>query len=240
MNRMHALRYDSIEFQEGRYTIKTLTTEEERQAAYRLRHKIFAELLQWVPCRTDELEVDDYDMTAVTIGLFNDQERLLGTVRMLPSSGPFMLEREFRNFVAPEYTIRKEIDTMEITRLAVDPTVGRKGLSSQLMVRLFKGMYQWCLANDIRYCYLEVEQYFLRVIRMLGFPCEAIGPIVRVPPANVSSQAALLDLDQFRLNNALERPEFLEWMTETNRVRPMNPWTIQPRLENPAVQGVSA
>lgn len=240
MNTMHALQYSSIEFQEGRYTVKTLDTEEERQAAYRLRHKIFAEVLQWVPCRADELEVDDYDATAVTIGLFNDQGRLLGTVRMLPSSGPFMLEREFRSFVSPEYTIRKEIDTMEITRLAVDPTVGGKGLSSRLMVRLFKGMYQWCLANDIRYCYLEVEQYFLRIIRVLGFPCEAIGPVVLVPPANVSSQAALLDLDRFRLDNALERPEFLEWMTETNLVRPIHPRTIQPRLERSAVHAVSA
>ena len=29
MKVMHALRYDSIEFQEGRYTIKTLTTDED-------------------------------------------------------------------------------------------------------------------------------------------------------------------------------------------------------------------
>jgi acyl homoserine lactone synthase len=240
MDTMHALSYDSIEFQEGRYTVKTLDTEEERQAAYRLRHKIFAEMLQWVPCSADELEVDDYDTTGVTVGLFNDQGRLLGAVRMLPSSGPFMLEREFRSFVSPEHPIRKEIDTMEITRLAVDPTVGGKGLSARLMVRLFKGMYQWCLANDIRYCYLEVEQYFLRIIRVLGFPCEAIGPVVLVPPANVSSQAALLDLDRFRLESALQRPEFLKWMTETNPVRPTNPWAIQPRLMPSAVQAVNA
>ena len=240
MNTRQDLRHKSIEFQEGGYIIKTLDTDEERLAAYRLRHKIFAEVLQWVPCRPDGLEVDDYDATAVTIGLFNDQGQLLGTVRMLPSSGPFMLEREFRSFVSPDYTIRKEIDTMEITRLAVDPTVGGKGLSSRLMVRLFKGMYQWCLANDIRYCYLEVEQYFLRMIRILGFPCEAIGPVVLIPPANVSSRAALLDLDLFRLENALQRPEFLEWMTKTNRARPTNTWTIQPTPAHSAVEEVSA
>lgn len=240
MDTMHDLRYGSIEFQEGRYTVKTLDTDEERLAAYRLRHRIFAELLQWVPCRPDKLEIDEYDATAVMIGLLNDKGRLLGTVRMLPSSSPFMLERDFRSFVSPDYVIRKEIDTMEITRLAVDPTVGGKGLSSRLMVRLFKGMYRWCLANDVRYCYLEVEQYFLRMIRILGFPCEAIGPVVLVPPANASSQAALLDLDRFRLENALQRPEFLTWMTETNPTRPANQWTIQPRLEHSAGQAVSA
>ena len=240
MDTMQDLHYKPIEFQEGRYIIKTLDTDEERLAAYRLRHKIFAEVLQWVPCRPDGLEVDDYDATAVMIGLFNDQEQLLGTVRMLPSSGPFMLEREFRSFISPDYTIRKEIDTMEITRLAVDPTVGGKGLSSRLMVRLFKGMYQWCLANDIRYCYLEVEQYFLRIIRILGFPCEAIGPVVHIPPANVSSRAALLDLDLFRLESALHRPEFLEWMTGTNRVRPTSSWTRPPRPAHSTVEVVSA
>src|SRR5687767_8562906 len=103
MDTMQDLHYKSIEFQEGRYIIKTLDTDEERLAAYRLRHKIFAEVLQWVPCRPDGLEVDDYDATAVMIGLSNEQGQLLGTVRMLPSSGPFMLEREFRSFVSPDY-----------------------------------------------------------------------------------------------------------------------------------------
>ena len=56
MKTIHALSYDSIEFQEGGYTVKTLDTVEERQAAYRLRHKIFAKMLQWVPCRADELK----------------------------------------------------------------------------------------------------------------------------------------------------------------------------------------
>jgi acyl homoserine lactone synthase len=236
MDTIPDLSYGSIEFQEGQYTVKTLDTEEEKRAAYRLRHKIFAEVLQWVPSRADGLEIDDYDAAAVTIGLFDSQGRLLGAVRLLPSSGPFMLEREFRSFISPDYAIRKEIDTMEITRLAIDPTVGDKGLSSRMMVRLFKGMYQWCLVNDIRYCYLEVEQYFLRIVRMLGFPCEAIGPVVVVPPANVSSQAALLDLDRFRLESGLQRPDFLHWMTVTNPVRPTDSWTIQPGLRHSAVQ----
>ena len=240
METMQDLRYKSVEFQEGQYIVKTLETDEERLAAYRLRHKIFAEVLQWVPCRPDGLEVDDYDVTAVMIGVFNDQGRMLGTVRILPSSGPFMLEREFRGFVSPDYTIRKQIDTMEITRLAVDPTVGGKGLSSRLMVRWFKGMYQWCLANGVRYCYLEVERYFLRMIRMLGFPCEAIGPVVLIPPANVSCRAALLDLDLFRLEGALQRPDFLEWMTETNRVPRKSSCTSHISPTHSTVESVSA
>lgn len=240
MDAMQDLRYKSIEFQDGRYIIKTLDTDEERLAAYRLRHKIFAEVLQWIPCRPDGLDIDDYDPTAVMIGLFNDQGQLLGTVRILPPTGPFMLEHEFRRFINPDYTIRKEMDTMEITRLAVDPSVAGKGLSSRLMVKLFKGMYQWCLANDIRYCYLEVEQYFLRMIRILGFPCEALGPIVAIPPANVASRAALLDLDLFRLENGLQRPEFLKWMTETNPPRVTTSATIHPRPAHSAVEAVSA
>ena len=239
MDTMQGLRYTPIEFQEEGYLIKTLDTEEERRAACRLRHKIFAEMLQWVPCRPDGLEVDDYDPTAVMIGLFNNQGHLLGTVRILPPSSPFMLEREFRSFVSQDHTIRKEPDTMEITRLAVDPTISGKGLSSRLMVLLFKAMYQWCLANDIRYCYLEVEQYFLRIIRMLGFPCETIGPVVRIPPANVSSRAALLDLDLFRLENASQRPEFLEWMTKTQGAHPISSWTAQPRPVYSAVAEAS-
>ncbi|MBI5892273.1 MAG: hypothetical protein HZB79_01240 [Deltaproteobacteria bacterium] len=36
-------------FQEGSYLIKTLSTHEEMEAAYRLRHEVFVDELKWVP-----------------------------------------------------------------------------------------------------------------------------------------------------------------------------------------------
>lgn len=76
-------------------------------------------------------------------------------------------------------------------------------------------MYHWTLANNIRYTYLVVESRFLRVVQRIGWPCDAIGAPVALPPADVLSIGALLDLEEFRSVAAYKRPEMLEWLYAT-------------------------
>ena len=78
-----------IAFCEGEYLIKTLESDEELRQAYHLRHRVFAEKLQWVPEREDQLESDIYDAWSTSIGLFSSQQQLLGMVRMTPAPLPF-------------------------------------------------------------------------------------------------------------------------------------------------------
>lgn len=202
-----------IAFYEGEFLIKTLTSEAELQQAYRLRHRVFAETLQWVPPTDDGKEMDMYDLWGVTVGLFGDDGTLLGMARLLPRSGKFMLENEFGALLHEGYTIRKEEDTAEITRLAVNPDIRDPKLSTRVMLGVLKGIYQWAVENDIRYYYLEVEHRFLRALRMLGFPCEPIGPVVQLPPAGVGAVAALYDMVRFDHENEQKRPDFLEWIS---------------------------
>ena len=204
-----------IAFCEGELLVKTLESEEELRQAYHLRHRVFAEKLQWVPERKDQLESDVYDAWSTSIGLFSRQQQLLGMVRMTPAPFPFMLESEFSGCLVGSHLVRKELDTAEITRLAVDPTITDRGLSAKLMRTIFKGMYQWTRANNIRYTYLVVESRLLRVVQWIGWPCHAIGAPVALPPANVLSVGALLDLDEFRSTVASKRPEMLEWLHTT-------------------------
>jgi acyl homoserine lactone synthase len=83
------------------------------------------------------------------------------------------------------------------------------------MRTIFKAMYHWTLANNIRYTYLVVENRLLRVVQRIGWPCHAIGAPVALPPADVLSVGALLDLDEFRSAAAAERPEMLKWLHTT-------------------------
>ncbi|MBS0181585.1 MAG: GNAT family N-acetyltransferase [Nitrospira sp.] len=202
-----------IAFREGEFLVKTLEGKAELTQAYRLRHRVFAETLQWVPPTDDGQEMDMYDLWGVTVGLFHDDGTLLGMARLLPSSGKFMLENEFGDLLSSEHTIRKEPDTAEITRLAVNPDIRDSNLSSRVMLGILKGIYQWAVENEIRYYYLEVEHRFLRALRMLGFPCEPIGPVVKLPPAGVGAVAALYDMVRFDEENAEKRPSFLEWIS---------------------------
>lgn len=202
-----------IAFYEGEFLIKTLEGKAELTQAYQLRHKVFAEKLQWIPQTDDGQEMDMYDLWGVSVGVLHNDGTLLGMGRLLPSSGKFMLENDFGALLPAEYTIRKERDTAEITRLAVNPDVRDARLSTQIMLGVLKGIYQWAVENEIRYYYLEVEHRFLRALRMLGFPCEPIGPVVSLPPAGVGAVAALYDMERFDKENMEKRPNFLEWIS---------------------------
>lgn len=219
---MHALATEEergVAFYEGEFLVKTLETKEDLTQAYRLRHRIFAEQLKWVPERADRLEADVYDTWSTSIGVFADDTKLVGLVRMTHAPVPFMLESEFSACLVGNHHVRKETDTAEITRLAVDPEIADRGLSARLMKVIFKGMYQWCLLHDVRYTYMVVEHRLLRVVQRMGWPCHAIGEPVALPPAEVLSIGGLLDLDEFRSQASTCRPAMLEWLTTTTPVR---------------------
>ena len=200
-----------IAFREGELLVKSLESEEEFRQAYHLRHRVFAEKLRWVPERNDQLESDIYDAWSTSIGLFSNQQ-LLGMVRMTPAPFPFMLESEFSGCLAGSHRVRKDLDTAEITRLALDPAIRDKGLSARLMLTLIKGIYQWALVHDIRYFYLVVEHRFLRVLRGLGISCDPLGPPVGLPPAEALSIAAIMDIVKCEKALARKRPQLMEWM----------------------------
>ncbi len=204
---------DIIKFQEGELLVKSLEEPDELREAYRLRHKVFSQVLRWVPPSRDEMEVDAYDTWASAIGVFTETGALIALSRVLQAPGPFMLEAEFKSCLSPGYQLRTEADTAELTRLMVDPELNRNGLSSRVLLVVLKGLYQWLVRREIRYCYMVVERRFLRVLRAIGFPCEPISRARALPPAGVLSVAALLDLERFRVEAAQEHPEFLEWIT---------------------------
>lgn len=203
----------NIVFTDGEFLVKTIDTKDEMVKAYQLRHRVFAEQLKWVPESEDKQEMDMYDLWAVTVGVFGKDGVLLGMARLLPPSGEFMLGNEFGALLPSDYVIRREPDTAEITRLTVNPDIQDPKLSSRVMLSVLKGIYQWAVENDIRYYYLEVEHRFLRALRMLGFPCQPIGPVVQLPPAGAAAVAALYDMVRFDEENATKRPSFLEWIS---------------------------
>ncbi len=210
----------AIAFYEDDLLVRTLKGEADMTQAYRLRHRVFAERLQWVARSHNELEFDTYDAFATSVGLFDGGGVLRGVFRMVNSSFPFMLESEFRACLLPTCEIRKAPDAAEITRYAIDPALTDKGLSNRFMQVLLKGVYQWAVHNDVRYLYMVVEHRFLRALRGMGITCEAISPAVTLPPAGARSIAAILDWEQFRQTCPQKRPSYYEWMNTLNGSNP--------------------
>lgn len=236
MRGMAVIEERAVEFLEGELLVKTIETKEELAQAYHLRHRVFAERLKWVPERADKLEADVYDAWSTSIGVFVNETQLLGLVRMTHAPLPFMLESEFSACLVGSHRVRKETDTAEITRLAVDPAIADRGLSARLMKTLFKGMYQWCLLHDVRYTYMVVEHRLLRVVQRMGWPCRAIGKPVALPPAEVLSIGGLLDLNEFRLQASIGRPAMLDWLTTTSVISQEQIQSSTEREENEMVE----
>jgi acyl homoserine lactone synthase len=210
---MQALeRNRGVEFREDGLLVKTLCDGEELKASYRLRHHVFAKRLQWVTSSDDGIEVDSYDAFATSVGVFDSDHQLRGIFRMVNPPYPFMLESEFRACLLPGCEIRKERDTAEISRLAIDQNLTDRGLSIRLMQVLFKGVYQWSMQNEIRFLYMVVEKRFLRVLRGMGFTCEAISPAVFLPPAGALSIAAVLDWKKYQDICPEKQLGFFQWI----------------------------
>lgn len=203
----------AIAFYEGEFVVKTLEEPAELRQAYQLRHRVFAETLRWVPPTEDGQEMDMYDLWGQSIGILDREGKLQGLARLLPSAGPFMLEHDLRLLLPPDHIIRKERDTAEITRLAIDPDIKDRGLSARLLLTMVKGIYHWAMAHDVRYLYLEVDYRFFRVLNAMAISCDPLSPPVALPPANTLSIAGIMDIVRCEEILGRKRPQVMEWMS---------------------------
>jgi len=204
--------------QEESLIVKNLMNEEEKIQAYHLRHRVFCQELGWVPQSEDVLEIDKYDDGAIFFGIFDKQNKLLAFLRLIVPEGPFMLEKEFSSLIEINHKIRKEYDTVEVSRLCIAPEARNEIISSNLGIHnismlLYKGVYHWCIRNNIRYLYLVVEYKIYRLLKAKGFPCKPIGE-PQTMHDGVIAVAAMMDWKEFEMLNAVKRPRMLRWFNQ--------------------------
>jgi acyl homoserine lactone synthase len=208
----------SVFNREQDFTVKNISKREERLKALRLRHKIFCQELGWVPKTVDLMETDEYDKHAVFFGVFDRSGTLLAFIRLIKPENNFMMEKEFESLVSPFHRVRKEIDTVEVSRLCIAPEARSKQISGNfgnhsIAMLLYKSVYHWCRDNCIRYLYLVVEQKVNRLLCANGFPCRPIGEPVLMPDGALAL-AATLDWQEFETINWKKRPVMTRWFTQ--------------------------
>jgi acyl homoserine lactone synthase len=207
-----------LAFCEDNMTVKILTSQAELNQAFRLRHEIFAEELKWVPEDEFGLEIDRYDVNGVHFGVMDMDGNLLAYMRILPTSGPYMLENEFSFLVGRDHDIRHSFDTAEISRLCVSRTARSKVVTGNFgmhstSILLLKGVYHWSSKEHVRYLYAVTEDKVHRLYRAKGFPFKAIGD-VKVMPDGVNAVAIMLDWYEFSMNNLAKKPRFYSWFSQ--------------------------
>lgn len=202
-----------VSFREQNYHVRTLHEAEDLLQAYRLRHSVYCDALKWVEPSPDGLEIDRYDQGSISLGVYGDAGELVGLARILTSNQAFMIEDEFRSLIPAEHDIRKEVDTIEITRLTtLSPFNHRNPASRTISSLIYKGIYQWSVMHGVRYLYFVVEARFMRALRLMGFPCDPIGAVTPLK-GGVESVAALLDWSKFREQARSYNPKLLDWIS---------------------------
>ena len=203
-------------FNDGELHFKTLNKGNEKMVAYRLRHQVFAEELKWVPCNQNGMEVDDYDSNCVLVGLFAS-DRLIACLRILLPSQKFMLEKEFKEILG-EQKIVKSQNTIEVTRFCIAKEVRKSMVTTKygdfpIIMALEKAFYNWCRFNGMDNVYMVVSKRFFRLLNLLGMPCEALAPPVKMPDG-VVALAAISSWTAFERKNEKKKPNLLAWFKD--------------------------
>ncbi|MEW6087758.1 MAG: acyl-homoserine-lactone synthase [bacterium] len=202
---------------EGKLIVKNILTRREKFQAYYLRHKIFCDELKWVKPSYNKLEIDHYDSKSTHMGVFNSGHKLLAFLRIIKAKETIMIEKEFSFLIDPSVKIRKEPDTIELSRLCIDPETRNSNSGNfgnySISLLLYKGVYHWCMKEKVRYVYLVIKQEFFRLLLKQGFPFKMIGRPV-IMPDGVNTLAAVMDWQEFELLNAANKPNMFKWFIE--------------------------
>jgi acyl homoserine lactone synthase len=213
-----------IFIREGDLHVRTITSQADTAKAQKLRHAVFAEELGWVQGNEEGLEIDDYDQGAFHFGVFDRNENLKAYLRIVTSENSYMLEKAFPFLVFNPAEIRKERDTVEVSRLCVAPEArtetfsGNFGVHTATML-LYKGVYHWCLKNRKQYIYLVVEQKVFRLLGAKGFPCRLVGE-PKAMPDGVVAVAAILDWREFERRSSVRGRNVVNWFSQYQSALP--------------------
>lgn len=212
----------SIRLYEEGYVVKNIVDAEDMIKAYQLRHHVFCHELGWVPQSESGLEIDDYDDHAVFFGVFDMQNRLLAHMRLVTAENDFMIEREFLSLVGNGHKIRKKPDTVELTRCCVTSEARTYKILSELgsfdiFSLLVKGIYHWCLKNNIEYVYGVTDYRVYRLLHIKGLPFKLIDK-PHIMPDGVVAVGVIMNWREFEDTNRVKKPKRLEWFTQYQSV----------------------
>lgn len=139
---------------------------------HRLRKKVFQDRMKWsVHVTKNGLEIDQFDISdAVYLLAVDHEERVRGSWRLLPSTGPTMI-RDIWSQSLSSNPMPSRNDVWEASRFSVDTegSVNEGGLNSvgQVTGELFLGLTELCLANNIKHIFTLYDARIARLLKRL-------------------------------------------------------------------------
>ena len=157
---------------------------------YQSRAAVFHDRLGWDVVVKDGHEVDRYDEEADPVYLLavDEHQQVRGSLRLLATTGPTMLQSEFRHFFDDDVDVAAPT-IWECTRFCVPPVLGRTEqdvgiVSAELLI----GLCELCLASGIEFVVGVYDTAMTRIYARIGWSPEVLA---RARPENGNISAGI-------------------------------------------------
>ena len=144
---------------------------------HRLRGRVFKERLDWDVSVSGGLEIDQYDTYRPTYLLALEQGEVVGSVRLLPTTGPNMLADTFP-VLLDGHAAPKAARIWESSRFCVDTknvaTTAENGLREATFL-LFAAMIEWGQQCDLQAIATVTDLRMERILRRAGWHLDRLG-----------------------------------------------------------------
>jgi N-acyl-L-homoserine lactone synthetase len=177
-------------------------------AMYRLRRRVFKDRLDWSVSVSGELELDVYDALGPTyLILISDAGEPVGSVRLLPTTGPTMLADTFPSLLGRVSAPRNE-RILESSRFCVDTTLAAEqagnGLGRVTFI-LFAAMIEAARVAGADSIVTVTDIRMERILRRAGW---LLRRIAAPQPVGVTmAVAGFLDASEQALHRMREKAE---------------------------------
>ncbi len=153
-------------------------------AMFKLRKRVFHDLLKWDVSVRGDWEIDNYDdANPLYVLSYSDQTgRLRGSLRLLPTLGPNMLDDTFPILLGDNPQVRSA-SVWESSRFCIDPTISQDRGSNQVTIaaaELMCGVGELGLSSGLSHIVTVTDVFLERMFRRMGCPGERIGEPRRI------------------------------------------------------------
>lgn len=164
---------------------------------HRLRARVFADRLGWDVDVRDGEEHDEFDRYDPTyIVAIDEQDTVAACARLLPATGPTMLELTFPQLLSTG-SLHAHEAMIESSRFCVDTSlIGGRGESSlhQTTLSMFAAIIEWSIAGGYTDIVTATDLRFERILNRAGWPMQRLGDPCAI--GNTVAVAGQLPADQ--------------------------------------------
>jgi len=166
---------------------------------FRFRHQIFHDRLNWDVNSLDGMEYDEFDtLNPYHMIAMNEQNEVNAYWRILPTTGPYMLQQTFPQLLRDE-DAPKQNTIWELSRFAVTSSKRdsrSQAVMSNLSFKMFQQTYNFAIDQGITAYVTVVSAAVERMFMRADFPMRRFGDGESQKVGKITTVACWMDINE--------------------------------------------